>query len=32
MKMAEYEVIPPKKDDKGEAKYNRLRLKSIFEI
>lgn len=32
MKMAEYEVVPLKKEDKNETKYNRLKLKSIFPI
>lgn len=32
MKMAEYEVLPLKKDDKNETKYTRLKLKSIFPI
>ncbi len=32
MKMAEYEVLPLKKDDKNETKYTRLKLKSIYPI
>jgi hypothetical protein len=32
MKMAEYEVLPLRKDDKNESKYTRLKLKSVFPI
>ena len=30
--MAEYEVLPLRKDDKNESKYTRLKLKSVFPI
>lgn len=32
MKLAEYDVVPLKKEDKNETKYNRLKLKSITQI
>jgi hypothetical protein len=32
MKLAEYDVVALKKDDKNETKYNRLKLKSITQI
>ncbi len=33
MKMAEYEVVTNRnKEEKGETKYNRLKLKSVFQI
>lgn len=32
MKMAEYDVVTGKKEEKAETKYNRLKLKSVFQI
>ena len=32
MKMAEYEVMKSSKDEKAETKYNRLKLKSVFQV
>ena len=32
MKMGEYEVSTNRKEEKGDSKYNRLKLKSIFQI
>ena len=32
MKMAEYDVVTNRKEEKGETKYNRLKLKSVFQI
>lgn len=30
MKMGEYEVVTGRREEKGETKYNRLKLKSVF--